>query len=220
MIKKYILKNVGNNKLFLIKACKIILFRIYNIMPEISDGEYKKLLSDSAEKERLEGENKKLTETAENTAKGLKANREEIKWLKKEKEDLETNVQTLENEKEEIEKKYEWFDEIKEKAEKFDTTQAEAETKRTENIDKMKETLWDEFLEKNEYLLDWMEPSKMEKFLESNIEAQWKDKPVIETGAPAGWMKPPAWTEHATDFDKAIESGDAMAALSAIPDPS
>ncbi len=191
-------------------------------MPEISESELKAYIADRAEKERLAKENEKMLETAENTKVALKANREEIKTLKEEKTQAEERAIAAEKAKEEELKKFEWFDQLKEKAEKFDAKLAEETTARETRITEMKEKLWKEFLEKNSYLLDDMAPEKVEKFLQSNIEAVSSDwKPPVQTWAPSGWMNP-NWAQwgKATPFDEAIQKWDAMAALSHIPNPS
>lgn len=168
-------------------------------MPEISDNRYQELLA-------AETDNRRLTTDAENTAKWLKAWREENTTLKEQITVQEATIK--ENEAKIVEKD----DILKAKDEEIATTKETADkwiehldnekTARTESIEKMKTDLWDKFTDDHKSFIDWLEDNKVETFLKW-LSPEWGKPP--STNAWDGWDNP--WNKDPNAFDIASKDG-------------
>lgn len=186
---------------------------------EITDAKYQELLGDQNKARELEKENSKLKETAENTKTGLKAGRDEIATLKKDKETLQGEFDEFKTTSEAELTKLEWFDDVKSNSDNWLEHQTKINEDRATGIEEMKTKLGEDFMKANESFLDGLPDDKVETFLTWNVEALEWGKKTVTTWTWTSWMKDGWGTTHKTDFDEAISKWDATWAMNAIPAP-
>ena len=158
-------------------------------MIEIDSTEYNTLKRASADLIVAEEKVTKLETTAENTKVALKTHRDTEKDLKEQISTLEWEKTTSEKE---VEKKYKDFDSIKENSEKWVAHDKETSEKRTANIEAMKTKLWKDFTDDDKDIIEWMNESKVEKYLTKMLPKEEKKKADLKSSDDKGkkdWKK-------------------------------
>ena len=158
-------------------------------MIEIDSTEYNTLKRASADLTVAEEKVTKLETTAENTKVALKTHRDTEKDLKEQISTLEWEKTTSEKE---AEKKYKDFDTIKENSEKWVAHDKETSEKRTANIEAMKTKLWKDFTDDDKDIIEWMNESKVEKYLTKMLPKDKKKKADLKSSDDKGkkdWKK-------------------------------
>lgn len=164
---------------------------------EIDSSEYNTLKRASADLIVANEQVEKLKETAENTKLWFEANRLEINKLK---ENITTLEETASKTNSEIETKYKDFDTIKESAEKWTAHNKKVTEARTANIEAMKTKLWKDFTDDDKDMINWMDESKVEKYL-TRLLPEDKKPPSLKSSEDKGKKDPKQINERLVELE-------------------
>ena len=140
---------------------------------ELSQSEYQALLDAQAEARQLKKEIAKTTELLENKTKAIDEERIKRKELSDKIAEYESNLANKDEEFNSFKEKYSNFDEIKEKAEKYEEMTLKQKEAFEKKLEKIKETLWEEVLEKHSKFIDNMSDDLKYEYLS---ELKWTMK--------------------------------------------
>lgn len=185
---------------------------------EISEEKFESLTSKASQYESLKDANSQLSEENKNKGIALSEKNEKIQNLTKTLEETNSGFEAYKSETAEKLKQFEGFDDIKAKAEQFDAYTAEQAEAKTNEINTLKETLWEEFMTSKADFLDWLDDDKTLAYLKdshASLEAK-----TIETWTDNTGMDKKVGTEwKLSAFDTAIAGWKMTDVLSAIPMP-